>query len=298
MKKKFSSQQGQAPNFYNSGQAVLVVVLVMVVALTIGLAISGRSVTDIKMSAQMEESQRAFSAAEAGIETALLSGAGGSGMAGNASYNVKVSDTDKTEFVFPDKIPADEPYQIWLVKWDDLNTKVYDKDGIKIVWGNQNSNWANDNNTPAIVITIVYKDGNEYKFGKYALDPRTDRNNHFCLSNGNNCSGVSNWNTNGETINGKTPKTLQFSADIDLSNFRGLGKTLQLLRMKLLYNNNGQLLGVKALDSGELPSQGKVIESTGTAGETTREVNVLELGPSLPTAFDFSIFSEEDIIHD
>lgn len=55
----------------NSGQIALVVLLIMVALLTIGLAVVSRSVTDIRISKETEESARAFSAAEAGIEEIL-----------------------------------------------------------------------------------------------------------------------------------------------------------------------------------------------------------------------------------
>ncbi|MGB9585898.1 MAG: hypothetical protein ACPL7A_00585, partial [Anaerolineales bacterium] len=59
----------------NSGQALLIILLVMAVGLTIGLAVISRSVTDIRISRQEEESARMFSVAEAGIEEALKAGA-------------------------------------------------------------------------------------------------------------------------------------------------------------------------------------------------------------------------------
>ena len=57
-----------------SGQALLIVVLSLAVVLTVVLSILARSVTDIKLSTGSEESLRAFSAAEAGIERALIAG--------------------------------------------------------------------------------------------------------------------------------------------------------------------------------------------------------------------------------
>ena len=58
MKKRKISQTIE---FSQKGQIVVTIILIMVVALTIGLSIAGRSVSDLKMSAQVEESQRAFS---------------------------------------------------------------------------------------------------------------------------------------------------------------------------------------------------------------------------------------------
>ena len=51
-----------------SGQIIIVLLLMMLVGLSIGLVVTQRSVTDVSVSTQSEQSQRAFSAAEAGIE--------------------------------------------------------------------------------------------------------------------------------------------------------------------------------------------------------------------------------------
>ncbi|MBU0619066.1 hypothetical protein KKD62_02400 [Patescibacteria group bacterium] len=53
------------------GQVLLIVLLVTVVALTLGLGAISQSITDIKISEEEEESARAFNLAEAGIEEAL-----------------------------------------------------------------------------------------------------------------------------------------------------------------------------------------------------------------------------------
>ncbi len=58
----------------SSGQALLVVLLSMAAVLTLILSVSSRSVVEIKTSTYEEDSARAFSAAEAGVEQALLRG--------------------------------------------------------------------------------------------------------------------------------------------------------------------------------------------------------------------------------
>ena len=83
--------------FKRKGQVALVVVLVVLVGLTIGVAILGRSVTNVGISNQEEERARSFSAAEAGVEDALrqdlsiLAGSGGNFNVGNSSVSYKVS---------------------------------------------------------------------------------------------------------------------------------------------------------------------------------------------------------------
>ena len=57
------------------GQALLIVVLAMVVALTVGLSVVSRSITNLKNSQQEIDSQKALSAAEAGVELAIKNGA-------------------------------------------------------------------------------------------------------------------------------------------------------------------------------------------------------------------------------
>lgn len=52
----------------SSGQVLLLVVVTMIVALTVGLSIASRTVTNLKLSKQNQDSQRAFQAATAGIE--------------------------------------------------------------------------------------------------------------------------------------------------------------------------------------------------------------------------------------
>ena len=71
-----------------SGQALILVLLSLSVVLTLVLYVVSRSVTDVAVSSQQEESVRAFSAAEAGIEKTLVIGTGNATPApvGDSSY--------------------------------------------------------------------------------------------------------------------------------------------------------------------------------------------------------------------
>src|SRR3990167_5301279 len=57
--------------FLNRGQIILILVLITVVGLTIALSLVSRTISDIRITSQIEQSSKAFSAAEAGVETAL-----------------------------------------------------------------------------------------------------------------------------------------------------------------------------------------------------------------------------------
>lgn len=83
---------------YRTGQAALIVTLVVIVALTVAVGVASRSVTTVSVSTQEQERARAFSAAEAGVEDALrqnlstLVGAGNINVPlGESSANYQVS---------------------------------------------------------------------------------------------------------------------------------------------------------------------------------------------------------------
>src|SRR3990167_6486206 len=75
------------------GQGLLVIVVIMVVGLTVGLAVASRSITNIRTSTEEENSQRAFSAAEAGIEKVLKTGASSSlsNIGNNSGFDTKIT---------------------------------------------------------------------------------------------------------------------------------------------------------------------------------------------------------------
>lgn len=54
-----------------SGQILILVLLIVVVALSVGLSVASRNITNLRTSTQSEQSQRAFSAAEGGVEDVL-----------------------------------------------------------------------------------------------------------------------------------------------------------------------------------------------------------------------------------
>src|SRR3989344_4715713 len=54
-----------------AGQILLIVILVIVISSTVGLSLVSRSITSLRTSTEEAEPQKAFSAAEAGIERAL-----------------------------------------------------------------------------------------------------------------------------------------------------------------------------------------------------------------------------------
>lgn len=290
--------QGKLSYSYSQGQALLIILLIMAVALTIGLSVISRSITDIRISQQTEEAARAYSAAEAGIEEALARGIIGSFEAPSdfsttgATYKTAVAGVGEgaTEYVFPQKVGRNEIQTLWLAKNDDLS-KVYDRDQLRLVWGNKGTALSE---APALEVIIYYRDGSDYKAGRFALDPYSARtpDPSFCNPGEGSpqCDGVTNFVTTGER---GADTDFQFGVTLDIGAFRGVNKTLLFARLRFLFVGGEHLLGAKTQGggTGNFPSQGTKIESSGRAGEATRKVEVVRLHPAPPEIFDFVLYS-------
>ncbi len=268
-----------AKNTAQKGQALLVILLVMMVGLTIGLSLATRSVSDIKISSQIEQSSRAFSAAEAGIEAALKGEAtvdcNSPQTVGQATYCFSTSQAGGTDqpLVFGEVGIADT-YNVWLVGHTDAGaldlSNPYSGSTIDVCWGETGA-------TPitALEISVVYRDAaSTYRVWRGAFDPDASPtrrpSNHFSAPDAGGCAGL------------VYKKTINFAA-------LGITGTKFALRIRPFYNKT--TLGVVPASGIVLPSQGLNIVSTGKAGDTTRRISVIQSFPSLPGIFDYVLFS-------
>ncbi len=286
-----------------SGQAILILLLVMTVALAIGLSVIQRSLTDVTTSTKVEQSSRAFSAAEAGIERALTSS---DAYLSTDLNQVKFDDTKSNAFIFDSgllplpkqaleypPLAKEDIAHVWLA--DPFTSPVqsyYKKTSLEIYWGEQGI--IDPNNRPAIEIAIIYSEGGAYKAKRFYLDPTSSRAN----DNGfiDVSSGCSNLLGGIDTSMGPDRK---FYCKYTL---QSLPAELMILRARMLYNNTNQPFAVKpvcvsgdALISCSLPPQARVITSIGLSGETERRVQLFKLEKVVPPYFDYSIFSAGDI---
>lgn len=272
------------------GQVLLIVVLIMAVALTVGLAVASRSLTDISISRQEEESARAFSAAEAGIEQAvgqsLAIGGLLSGVIGGVDYSVEaVAQGVGTEFVFPQAIERGDTQSVWLVEHNasgqpDKAAGFFGGTSVDLYWGNSDQD-PGVSSTPALEVTLIYESSDGiYAIKRNAFDPNAGRiaSNNFNLANSGSYS-----------LGGKTFRFRQTAFTIPA------GKTPYLLRLKLLYNNVAQIVGVKA--SSNFPSQGKCYEARGTltSSGVSRKVKQCHSYGAPTSDFDYAVFSENNL---
>ncbi len=263
------------------GQIILALILVMVVALGIGLSIVQKSLVDLSTSSKLEDSSRAFSAAEAGIEKAL---AGSLVRVDFTENNSKAAVTDsgllpaipttpgqgQAPLEYP-PLAKEEVAHIWLADFNSISNPpafYYTQPTLDVYWGNSTTDQA------AIEITIVYWDGASYKSKKWYLDQITRvQDNGFTLGT---CSA------------GKCKYTLT-----------SLPSGLILLRARLLYNTTSQPFSVQAVGTCNpgcyLPPQARVFESVGTSGIAQRRVKVFQINKVTPPLLDYAIFSAGDL---
>jgi len=259
-----------------SGQALVLVLLSLAVVLTVVLYILSRGITDVAVSSRQEESVRAFSAAEAGIEKALVIG-NSSSLIGDASYTASVSNfaEGSKSFNYPILLYSGDSSTIWFASHD--ATPGFTGNVIEVCWGKPGTRSDTDT-TPAAEIIIYY---GSTKVARVAYDSNNSRRvtNHFSPPNSGICSiGGTNY---------------AFGKNFNLSSL-GVSGTLQFMRVKMLYNTDvSHPIGVNVNFSGNsvLPSQGKNIVSTGIAGVSNRRIEVFQGWPEIPSIFEYPIYS-------
>lgn len=269
-----------------SGQILLITLLVLTIATTVALSLIGRSTTDVSISTQLEESARAFSAAEAGIEEALRSGAAGSQiLTAGGSYDVAIAAIGGTAgtYALPKKTPRGVTETVWLVEHDGtgalIETPTYTNNTINLCWSSETT-------VPAAVVSVLYRESTDgtYKIAKAALDGDTQRgsSNNFTAvaAPGENCGAQNYYRT-----------TIDFSS-------LGISPALDAvlaLRFRPEYADSSFIIDPGAT---VLPQQGNRIESVGsTAAGVSRKVVVYQQYRAPITIFDSVIYSQSSFSH-
>lgn len=265
------------------GQAVLIVLLSLSVVLIIVLFIMSRSITDISLSSKEENSLRAFSAAEAGIEKALVGlfavGSTGPISVGDAEFNANVSNfaEGSSSVVFPLSLKSGESATFWFTRPGET---AFSGNQAKFCWGTKDTS-SSTAETPAVEVTVYYLESGIYKVARATLDPNSGRT----VSNLFSGATVSLCTIDGEQF--------QFQSSLNLSSLT----SLQYATVKILYNNTlGHKIGIDVAGSGSiLPSQGVKIDSQGSASDSNRRIEAYQLHPVAPPIFENVLFSSTGI---
>jgi Tfp pilus assembly protein PilX len=276
-KNRFSNQKGQA---------LLIVVLVMVIGLTIGLSVASRTIINLRNTNDQAASQKALSAAEAGIERAIknpevshISGYfPGTGSITSSNYQTTVSQINGSGNLLLNggvEVTKNDAIYVWVTPYSD-NFSTSWSGQLTIYWGD-GTNDCSTNNAAALEVSVIYgptgctgaacKDSPNLK--RYVFDPCSNRvsSNHF----------DSNVTTAKTPMPGATGEVdLNYYKTINLSNYAVL-----LVRINPIYKESH--IGVSGIPANV--SQGNNIISTGTANQNTRKITVYEGFPEVPAEF-------------
>lgn len=251
---------------YERGQILLIVVLVMTVALTIGLSVATRTISNLRTSTDEENSQRAFSAAEAGIEQAMQNSIASNGeFTNNTSYETSIAAVSGIEFILNNKTPVlkDNAIDLWLSTYPGYTNPWTGT--LTLYWGSSrdvcNAN-ESVNTMAALEILVIEGTKANPQLTHYPVDPCAARAalNRFEVT----------------PAGGGTIGTQAFAFSKIITVNSGL-----LVRIIPLYGPS--LIGVRG--SNVLPSQGKLITSVGTADNTQRKLIGFQEYPRIPVQF-------------
>lgn len=286
----------------SSGQALVIVLLSLAVVLTLVLYILSRSITDIAISSREEEAVRAFSAAEAGIERALIIGSGGSGSFGDAGFTSAVSSFAEGlgVFNFPISLASGDSTTLWFVGHNDngdldcTTEPCFNGNSLTVCWGTPGTP-SDVSTAPAVEVSLFYEaasrldgDFSDVRIARSALDPHTSR----LVTNSFSQATTSECDLDGTKY--QFQKTINIGADFTPAvNTNGL----LFARLRMFYNT-GQNHPVGFSVAGDtLPSQGILIDSIGSSGEANRRLAVFQGYPEVPLVFDSVVFSSGGLVH-
>ena len=247
---------------HERGQVLLVVVLLMVVVLTIGLSLATRNITNLRQASEDDSSQRAFSAAEAGLQVALESNTTipETDFSGS-TYEAQVRTVQSHEFVIQDGRPiaANESVDIWLADYPAYTSKW--NRPLIIAWGNPGE--TEPCQSAALVIAVLSGQNTASpSIQQYAFDP---------------CSRGNSFSTPSEVIGPYrvAGKDFHYRATIPAITNGIIARVMPVYASTSFAVTSGN-------PANRLPIQGRIIESTGKSGDTQRKIVVVQGNPKLP----------------
>lgn len=260
-----------------SGQALILILLVMAVSLTLGVSVASRSIATLKQVSFSAQSAQALAFAEAGTEEALKCLDDGSCAApydpaaadltgdGTNDFDYRITAIGGAVLdVFP-PLSRDETIELSLSGYPS-STPVY------LSWVNT-ANAAELADPAAVEIAAIYLEAGTYKILRYAYDPNAAR----AAENGFFAPFTGSFSVNGVTYRYRVSVSVPF--------------TPIALRVRPLYSATASTFVFSAEAGRSLPTTGSRIESSGFSGSVIRKIEVLRTNSSLSELFDFAIFS-------
>lgn len=285
---KYAAQRNQ------SGQALLIVVLIMVVALTVGLSVAARSIVSLRVATEEVNTQKAFSAAEAAIEQAIQNPSNAASLTGKSLGNGAIIKSVSVAQLIQDSnsqillnngllIPQDQGADVWLTKFSSNPSQLYGANSAySAPWsGNLTIYWASDacvTTQAALEVVIITGSRSTPVTNRYPYDPCSSRQ----LQN--------NFLTVPTDITPLSPaKSIQgqkFSYKVTIPVSKGL-----IARITPLYA--GSVIAIET--DTQLPPQGQIVTATGVSSSdqsnaTARKLLFYQSFDSLPAEIFYGMF--------
>lgn len=276
------------------GQIVIIFLLVIVVVLAVGLSSVGRSVTEISTSSKTEDSSRAFSAAEAGLEKALKAedAVPAGTLENQAQFDVSVRKNlpEENVAIGHDSVEKNSIVQFWLA-----NPAVtplaayYTQSSFDLYFGDPRSYSLGDE--PAVEVNVVSWNATAFISNRYYFDSAsTARDASF-----SNCASVNSSGIEIDTDSAGNKR--KFYCRVNISGYpSGGGNFPVVVRVKVLYGGKtNHPMALKPTGgcgpSCSLPPQKRVYTSIGNAGNSQRRLEVTQFLNVIPQIFDYSLFA-------
>jgi hypothetical protein len=265
-------------------------VLAAVITLTVGLSVASRVITNTKTTTDEVNTQKALSAAETGIEQSLKSQAQVGSVnspkqfSNNSSFYTKYTPVAYTQFVLNggNTVSQDDGADIWLSDHGATTTPSYAFPRtltMKIYWTDSGSD-CSKNQKPAIELVYLTGSAASPSLTRKVYDP---------------CARITGTldSTGPGTTNPIQGINFQHSASLDINN--GLiARVIPLYtgtRVAVEFLNQGTVNPYSPSTPPGIPSQGVLVESTGTSANVTRTLRVFQGYPKLPAElFPYTLF--------
>lgn len=266
------------------GQVLLLTLLVAVVALTVVVAASTRSTTDVRLTEATTEAERAYSAAEAGIEEKLFeisqgvetpAGCDDTDADPNNDCDLTIGDGSVDQVVIStekdiviNSLPVERNVQIRLVDNFDPASRTMDYDNRIFFRWDQNA---------ALVVSIIAR--NE------TIDPYGYSVERFAYRCGNIPQAI-NFQSVVPGADSRCSQSITISA-IEAS----LGAEALMVRFRPMVRDTYFEVTPEPLGANLFPDQIVEIVSTGSAQESVRKLEARRTKDLLPGIFDFAVYS-------
>lgn len=263
------------------GQILLIVVLAAVVSLTVGLSAVSRSITNTNVTTEEANSQKALSAAEAGVEQLIKQknpATLANELSDDSGFSAEATPVEGYQFKLNggNQVLKDDGADIWLTTYPNFGGTPW-TGTIRIFWNDNGGGCGTTGSNVNPAIEVVYISGNRTtpNMTRVAYDRCQSRGNGFI----NPPSGMS--------AQARTTDGNEYSQAFDLNISQGY-----IIRVIPLYAN--AVMGARVLAGPGFPSQGHIIDSVGTSGNTKRSVRVFKGYPKIPIEyFPYNLFQTQ-----